>query len=77
MIKEGVIISLSTSDEIKNYLIANRLENFARGEGGWLCIDTDAIAEKGADNISAMDCWRVSDRYLEAQMKQGVIKIVE
>lgn len=75
MIKEGVVISLSASDEIKNYLIAKRIEDFSNGEGGWLCIDTDAIAEKGADGISAMDCWRVSDKYLEVQIQRGVIQI--
>lgn len=78
MVEKGMVISLSMeSDEIKNYLIAKRVEDFSNGEGGWLCIDTDAISEKGVDNISAMDCWRVSDKYLEVQMKRGVIQIAK
>lgn len=75
MIKKGAIISLTASDEIKRYLIAKRVEDFSNGDGGWLCIDTDAIAEKGVDNISAMDCWRVSDKYLEVQIQRGAIQI--
>jgi hypothetical protein len=35
MIKEGAIISLTASNEIKNYLIAKRVEDFSNGEGGW------------------------------------------
>jgi hypothetical protein len=78
MVEKGMVISLSMeSDEIKNYLIAKRVEDFSNGEGGWLCIDTDAIAEKGVDNISAMDCWRVSDKYLEVQIQRGVIQIAK
>jgi hypothetical protein len=48
-----------------------------RGEGGWLCVEQDALIEKGVDNISAFDCWRISDRYLKMQMYLGVITIVK
>lgn len=77
MIQKGMVISLSAENEIKNYLVANRLEDFENGEGGWLCIDLDAIVEKGADSISAIDCWRVSDKYLEVQILRGIIKIAK
>lgn len=77
MIQKGMVISLSAENEIKNYLVAKRIDDFENGEGGWLCIDLDIIAEKGTDSISAMDCWRVSDKYLEVQIQRGIIKIAK
>lgn len=73
MIKQGIVISLSDSN--RHYLVAERLDDMGQGQGGWLCIEMDALREKGIDNISAFDCWRVSDKYIEMQMKRGVITI--
>lgn len=76
MIQKGNVISLSVSaDSTKQYVIADRLDDLGRGEGGWLCIEMDALAEKGTDNIDAFDCWRITDRYLEMQIQRGVITI--
>ena len=76
MIQKGNVISLSVStDSTKQYVIADRLDDLGHGEGGWLCVDMDAILEKGLDNINAFDCWRVTDRYLSVQMQRGVITI--
>ena len=80
MIEKGNVISLSEgSDSTKQYKIAERLTDIGRqeDEGGWLCIEMDALTEKGIDNISAFDCWRVTDRYLNMQIQRGVITIVE
>ena len=77
MIQKGMVISLSAGDEIKRFVVADRLDDLGQGEGGWMCVDIDAIIDKGIDSISAMDCWRVTDKYLEVQMKRGVIKIIE
>lgn len=77
MIQKGNVISLSVSaDSTKQYVIADRLDDLGHGEGGWLCIDMDALVEKGTDNIDAFDCWRVTDRYLKMQMQRGLITIV-
>ena len=76
MIQKGNVISLSVSaDSTKQYVIADRLDDLGRGEGGWLCIEMDALVEKGIDNIDAFDCWRITDRYLEMQIQRGVITI--
>ena len=80
MIEKGNVISLSEgSDSTKQYKIAERLTDIGRqeDESGWLCIEMDALTEKGIDNISAFDCWRVTDRYLNMQIQRGVITIVE
>lgn len=77
MIQKGNVISLSVSaDSTKQYVIADRLDDLGHGEGGWLCIDMDALTEKGKDNINAFDCWRVTDRYLSIQIQRGLITIV-
>lgn len=76
MIKKGNVISLSESaDSTKQYVIADRLDDIGHGEGGWLCIEMDAIVKKGIDNIDSFDCWRITDRYLEMQIQRGVITI--
>lgn len=79
MIKKDdvILISLSESDSTKQYVITKRLDDLGRGEGGWLCVDMDKIAEKGIDNISPFDCWRITDRYLDMQIQRGVITIVK
>lgn len=81
MIEKGNVISVSESDtdSTKHYMIAERLTDIGRqeDEGGWLCVEMDALAEKGIDNISAFDCWRVTDRYLDMQIQRGVITIVK
>jgi hypothetical protein len=78
MVEKGNILLLSDgSDETKTYVVLKRLEDMGRGEGGWLCVNQDALIEKGVDNISAFDCWRISDRYLKMQMYLGVITIAK
>ena len=76
MIQKGIVISLSESaDSTKQYVIADRLDDIGHGEGGWLCIEMDALVEKGIDNVDSFDCWRITDRYLEMQIQRGVITI--
>lgn len=79
MIKLGDVISVTESDtdSTKQYMIAERLTDIGRqeDEGGWLCIEMGALTEKGIDNITAFDCWRITDRYLAVQMERGVITI--
>lgn len=76
MIQKGNVISLSESaDSTKQYVIADRLDDIGHGEGGWLCVEMDALVEKGIDNVDAFDCWRITDRYLEIQIQRGVITI--
>jgi hypothetical protein len=76
MIQKGNVISLSESaDSTKQYVIADRLDDLGHGEGGWLCIEMDALVKKGTDNIDSFDCWRITDRYLEMQIQRGVITI--
>lgn len=78
MVQIGTVISLSVnSDEPEEYMVTERLDDLGRGEGGWLCVEMEALFEKGSDNISAFDCWRITDKYLEAQIQRGVIRIVE
>ena len=78
MIQKGVVFFLSFSNnENKKYEILWRDENFEHGEGGWICAETKMLSEKGIDKLSPFDVWRVSDRYLEIQMKRGVIKIID
>lgn len=76
MIQKGIVISLSESvDSTKQYVIADRLDDIGHGEGGWICIEMDALAKKGIDNVDSFDCWRITDRYLEMQIQRGVITI--
>jgi hypothetical protein len=78
MIQKGVVFLLSDSiGETKEYEILCRENNFEHGEGGWICAETKTLSEKGIDKLSPFDVWRVSDRYLEIQMKRGVIKIID
>ena len=80
MIKLGDIISITESDtdSTKQYMITERLTDIGQqeDEGGWLCIEMGALTEKGIDNITAFDCWRITDRYLAVQIQRGVITIV-
>ena len=78
MVQIGNVISLSVSpDESETFLVAERIDDIGHGEGGWKCVDIDALLQKGANNITPFDCWRITDKYLDAQMKRGVIQIVE
>ena len=78
MVQKGTVISLSVnSDEPEEYMVTERLEDLGHGEGGWLCVEMEALFEKGADSITAFDCWRITDKYLETQLQRGVIRIVE
>ena len=78
MVQIGTVISLSVnSDEPEEYVVTERLDDLGHGEGGWLCVEMEALFEKGADSITAFDCWRITDKYLETQLRRGVIRIVE
>lgn len=78
MVAKGNVISLSVnSDEPEEYMVYERLDDLGHGEGGWLCIEMEALFTKGANSITPFDCWRITDRYLEMQMKRGIIRIVE
>ena len=78
MVQIGTVISLSVnSDEPEEYVVTERLDDLGHCEGGWLCVEMEALFEKGADSITAFDCWRITDRYLETQLQRGVIRIVE
>ena len=81
MVQIGTVISLSVnSDEPEEYVVTERLDDLGHGEGGWRCVDIEALNRYNSDNgysISAFDCWQVTDRYLEVQLQRGVIRIVE
>lgn len=78
IIEKGVIFSISDkSDKQEKYIVVERIEDIGGQGGGWICFNWDAVLEKGSENISAFDCWRVTDRYLEIQLQRGVIKLVE
>lgn len=78
MIQKGVVFLLSDSiNGNKEYEVLCRDNGFEHGEGGWICAETKTLSEKGVDKLSPFDVWRVSDRYLEIQMKRGVIKIID
>lgn len=69
--KKGDIIKKCS----ERYMLTERIEDFGHGEGGWVCVDMNAIEEKGRDNITAFDCWRVTDKYMEFQIQRGVITV--
>lgn len=78
MVEKGNVISLSVnSDEPEEYVVAERIDDMGHGESGWLCIEMEALFQKGTSNVTPFDCWRITDKYLEVQMQRGVIKIVE
>ncbi len=78
MVKKGTVISLSVnSDEPKEYIVTERLDELGHGEGGWLCVEMEAFFQKGSSNVTLFDCWRITDRYLETQIQRGVIKIID
>ena len=78
MVEKGTVISLLVNpDEPKNYMVLERMEELGKGQGGWICVEMDALAEKGVDNITPFDCWRLTDKYLDMQIQRGIIKIVE
>jgi hypothetical protein len=69
--KKGDIIKMCS----ERYMLTERIEDFGHGESGWVCVDMNTINEKGRDNITAFDCWRVTDKYLEFQIQRGVITV--
>lgn len=77
MIKKGTIFSLTVDSKDIHYIVVDRLEDIGGGDGGWLCVEKIAVDKNGIENISPFDCWRVTDKYMEAQIQRGVIKIVE
>ena len=78
MVEKGNVISLSVnSDKPEEYVVAERIDDMGHGESGWLCIEMEALFQKGTNNVTPFDCWRITDKYLEFQMQRGVIKIVE
>ena len=77
MIKKGTIFSLSIDNSPIDYVVVDRFDNMGGGDGGWLCVEKIAVDENGIENISPFDFWRVTDKYMEAQIQRGVIKIVE
>ena len=74
MVKQGTVILLTESS--KKYRVIKKLDDLGHGEGGWLCVDMDANTGNEIDSISPFDCWRVTDKYLDVQIKRGIIKIV-
>ena len=81
MIKKGTIFSVQFDplDEPVEHIVVERLEDIGRGDGGWLCVpfaDTVDVLTSGGE-ISPFDYWRVTDKYMEAQIQRGLIKIVE
>lgn len=77
MIKKGTIFSLSIDNNTIDYVVVDRLDNMGGGDGGWLCGEKIAVDKNGIENISPFDCWRVTDKYIEAQIQRGVIKNVK
>lgn len=81
MIKKGTIFSVqfNPSDEPIEYIVVERLEYIGRVDGGWLCAPVAKAVDVSTSGgeISPFDCWRVTDKYMEAQIQSGVIKIVE
>ena len=77
MINKGTIFSLSIDSDNVVYIVVDRLEDIGRGDGGWLCVEKIAVDKNGIENISPFDFWRVTDKYMEAQIQRGVIKIVK
>jgi hypothetical protein len=77
MIKKGTIFSLTVESKDIHYIVVDRLDNMGGGDGGWLCGEKIAVDKNGIENISPFDCWRVTDKYIEAQIQRGVIKIVK
>jgi hypothetical protein len=81
MIKKGTIFSVQFDplDEPVEYIVIERLEEIGRGDGGWFCApvaEADEVLTAG-EEISPFDCWRVTDKYMEAQIQRGLIKILE
>lgn len=78
MVKKGNIIRLMVNtNKPEDYVVTERLDDFGHGEGGWLCVEMEALFEKGVDNITAFDCWRITDKYMETQLQRGIIVIIE
>lgn len=81
MIKQGTIFSVQFDplDEPVEHIVVERLEDIGRGDGGWLCVPVEEAVEvlTAGREISPFDFWRVTDKYMEAQIQRGVIKIVE
>lgn len=82
MIKKGTIFSVQfdPSDEPIQYIVVERLKDIGGGDGGWLCAPVAKVVEvssAGGEIPLFFDYWRVTDKYMEAQIQRGVIKIVE
>ena len=82
MIKKGTIFSVqfNPSDEPVEYIVVERLEYIGRGDGGWLCAPVAKavdVSTSGGEISLFFDYWRVTDKYMEAQIHRGVIKIIE
>ena len=78
MVEKGNIIMMSVnSDEPEVYVVTERIDDMGHGESGWLCVEIDALSQKGASNVTPFDCWRITDKYLETQLQRGVIRIDE
>ena len=77
MIKKGTIFTITVDSKDISYIVVDRLEDIGMGNGGWLCAEKIAVDENGIDSIHPFDCWRVTDKYIEAQIHRGIIKIVE
>ena len=73
-LEKGIVLSIADTAEPKEYMIVERIDEFAIGDGGWICVSLENL--KNSDSISPMDCWRVSNIYLEIQIQRGVIKII-
>ena len=58
MIQKGVVFLLSDgSNETKEYEILCRENEFAHGEGGWICADRKVLSEKRASTkLSSIRC---------------------
>lgn len=76
MIRKGTVLSLSVDNSKTQYVVIERLDDICRGQGGWLCVETDALVEKGVEHITAFDCWRATDKYLEMKIQTGEIEII-
>ena len=75
MIEKGTVLEVA-ADTPETYLVVERIEKVGRNEKGWLCLYMNAIIEKGIENISKYDYWRVTDSYLKMQIARGVIKVI-
>ena len=74
MLEKGSIFSINPDDP-KHYVVLDRIDDMARGEGGWLCVELNTYYNK--EKLDSFDFWRISDRYFEIQKQRGVIQVVD